>query len=131
MTEKELSRYYILTKEVEDLGRRVEELGDGVGSIKIKEINVNGTPTKVSIQEKIAELNELYLEKRVSALEEYIKIERYIGNIEEPEMRMLLRYRFLDLLTWEQIAEKAYQERTTIAKKVRRFLKSENSHNSH
>ena len=130
MTENELSRYFKLKKEVEDIERRIKELGVGVASIKIKEISVNGTTAKESIQEKIAILNDTYLEKRLSALEEYVKIERYIGSIDDPEMRTLMRYRFLDLYTWEKIAEKTYQERTTVAKKVRRFLKSENSHNS-
>lgn len=131
MTENELSRYFKLKKEVEDIERRIKELGVGVASIKIKEISVNGTTAKESIQEKIAILNDTYLEKRLSALEEYVKIERYIGSIDDPEIRILMRYRFLDLYTWEQIAEKTYQERTTVAKKIRRFLKSENSHNSH
>jgi len=131
MTENELSRYFQLKKEVEDIERRIKELGVGVASIKIKEISVYGTTAKESIQEKIAILNDTYLEKRLSALEEYVKIERYIGGIDDPEIRTLMRYRFLDLYTWEQIAEKTYQERTTVAKKIRRFLKSENSHNSH
>lgn len=131
MTENDLSKYYKLKKEAEDVGRRIVELGVGVGSMKFKDINVNGTPSKESIQERIAMLNDIYSEKQLKALDEYVKIEKYISSIDDPEMRTLMRLRFLDLLTWEQIAEKTYQERTTIAKKIRRYLKSKNSHNSH
>lgn len=124
MTENDLSKYYKLHKEVEDLKRRIIELGVGVGSIKIKEINVSGSGTKESVQEKIAMLDELYTKKSLAAIDEYVKIENYIESVEDPELRTIMRFRFLDLLTWEEIAEKTYLERTTVAKKVRRYIKA-------
>ena len=62
-------------------------------------------------------------EKRLSALEQYLEIERYIEDVDDVEIRNIMRYRFLDLLKWEEIAERMYQDRTTIAKKVRKYLK--------
>ena len=74
MSEQELSKYYWLKKEVEDLSDRIATFGCGISSVKIKELNVEGSAKYESIQEKIAELKDLWMEKRISALEEYLKI---------------------------------------------------------
>ena len=74
MTEKELSKYYYLKKEVEDIEQRIKEFGDGVGSIKYTaEIKAVGGKHS-SIQEMKMQLYDIYMDKRVSALEEYLKI---------------------------------------------------------
>ena len=103
MNEKELSKYYYLKKEIEDLEERIITFGVGVSSVKVKELNVDSSPKYASIQEKLAELKDLWMEKRVSALEEYIKIEHYITNIEDSEIRQIMRYRYLDLKKWDDI----------------------------
>lgn len=129
MTEKELSKYYHLKQEVEDLEKRIAEFGDGVKSNQFEEISVSGSHSNKSIQEKKAELISMWQEKRICALEEYLRIERYIENVEDIEIRKIMRYRFMDLKTWEQIGDDIHEDRTTVSKKIRRFLK--HSHNSH
>lgn len=126
MSEKELSRYYNLKREVQDLEDRIKEFGSGVKSVPIKEVQVSSSHSTKSIQETKVELVSRYTEKRIEALEQYLAIERYIEEIEDVEIRNLMRYRFLDLMKWEEIAEKVFQDRTTISKKVRRFLKENN-----
>jgi hypothetical protein len=130
MSEKELSKYYYLKKEIKDLEERIETLGNGVGSIKISDMP-KGSSKISSIEEKIVELKEKWINARVSALEEYLRIETYINSIEDIEIRLIARYRYLDLLSWEQIALKIgkCQDRTTVSKKMRSFL--DNSPNSH
>lgn len=123
MTEKELSRYYKIRKEAEDLETRIKEFGDGVSGIQIKDIITQSSIKGSSIQERLVELKDKWYEKRISALEEYLKIENYIDGVDDPEIRLIMRMRFLDLMTWDEIGEKTYQERTTVSKKVRRFLK--------
>lgn len=124
MTERELSKYYYLKKEVQDLEERIKEFGSGVKSTQIKEVSVSSSHNRKSIEETKIELISILTEKRISALEQYLEIERYIEDIEDVEIRNLMRYRFLDLMTWEQIAEKVFQERTTISKKIKKFIKS-------
>lgn len=126
MSEKELSRYYNLKREVQDLEDRIKEFGSGVKSVPIKEVQVSSSHSTKSIQETKVELVSRYNEKRIEALEQYLAIERYIEEIEDVEIRNLMRYRFLDLMKWEDIAEKVFQDRTTISKKVRRYLKENN-----
>lgn len=123
MNEKELSKYYNLKREVQDLEDRITEFGSGVKSTQFKEVSVSSSHSKKSIQETKVELVSLLTEKRIEALEQYLAIERYIEEVEDVEIRNIMRYRFLDLMKWEEIAEKLFQDRTTISKKVRRFLK--------
>lgn len=126
MDEKELSKYYYLKKEVEDLEQRIVEFGDGIKSSQFKEISVSSSHNNKSIQETKVELVALLTEKRISALEQYLEIERYIEDVDDAEIRNIMRYRFLDLMKWEEIGEKMFQERTSVAKKLRRFLKENN-----
>ena len=102
MTEKELSKYYHLKKEIEDLEERIKKLGDGVGSIELTDMP-KGNKKIISIQEKIAELKDIYVEARISALEEYLRIEAFINNIEDTEIKQIMRYRFMDLKKWNEI----------------------------
>ena len=123
MTEKELSKYYYLTIEIKDIEERIAKFGNGVGS-KEFDNEISGTGKKESIQEKYMELKSLYIEKRIDALEEYIKIEKYISDVEDPEIRLIMRLRFMDLKDWDEIGAKLNYDRTSISKKVRRYIKS-------
>lgn len=128
MSEKELSQFYWLKKEIKDLEDKIDELGYGVGSIKIKDVIGTSNNPQSSIQEKVAILQEKLINARLSALEEYLKIERYIESVEDSEIRQIMRFRFMDLMSWNDIADQLHYERTTVAKKLRQFI---NSHNSH
>ena len=123
MTEKELSQYYFLTIEIKDIEERIAKFGNGVGS-KEFDNEISGTGKRESIQEKYMELKSLYIEKRIGALEEYIKIEKYISDVEDPEIRLIMRLRFMDLKDWDEIGAKLNYDRTSVSKKVRRYIKS-------
>lgn len=123
MTEKELSQYYYLTIEIKDIEERIAKFGNGVGS-KGFDNEISGTGKKESIQEKYTELKSLYIEKRLDALEEYIRIEKYISDVEDPEIRLIMRLRFMDLKDWDEIGTKVHCDRTTVARKARKYIKS-------
>ena len=120
MTEKELSRYFWLKKEVKNLENKLEEFGDGVSATSYEEKIGGGVP--VSIQEKRALLQEKLINARLDALEEYIKIESYIERVEDIEIKAIMRMRFQDLMNWDEIGEILHMERTTVSKKLRRYL---------
>ena len=124
MEEKELSSYYYLKKEIDNLEERIITFGVGVSSVKVKELNVDSSPKYASIQEKLTELKDLWMEKRVSALEEYIKIEHYITNIENSEIRQIMRYRYLDLKKWDEIDELLHNGINYSKKKYYKYFKS-------
>ncbi len=125
MTEKELSRYYYLKREIKDLEDRLKELGVGLSAINLDKEITSGSSEHTSIQEKIAIIKEKWINARLSALEEYLKIENYIETVEEVEIRQIMRYRFLDLYDWYKIGEVLHCDRTTVSKKLRKYLKGE------
>jgi hypothetical protein len=125
MTEKELSRYYYLKREIKDLEDRLKELGVGLSAINLDKELSSGSSEHTSIQEKIAIIKEKWINARLSALEEYLKIENYIETVEEVEIRQIMRYRFLDLYDWYKIGEVLHCDRTTVSKKLRKYLKGE------
>jgi hypothetical protein len=104
MSEKELSKYFELKREVNDLEERIKDIE-----------NKDESLTKV-------ELVSLLTEKRISALEQYLEIERFIETIDDPELRNIMRYRFLDLKAWQEIADLMFMDRSTVSKKVKKYL---------
>mgnify|MGYP003297243679 CR=1 FL=1 len=121
MTEKELSRYFYLKKEVKSIEDKLIEFGDGVSATSYEEkIGSSGVPS--SIQEKRAILIEKLINARLTALEEYIKIETYINKVEDSEIRSIMILRFQELKNWDEIGEELHMERTTVSKKLRRYL---------
>ena len=123
MDEKALSKYYYLKKEIEDLENRIITFGVGISSVRYKELNVDSTPQFNSIQEKSAELKELWVQKRIEALEEYIKIESFIEKVEDTEIRTIMRYRYLDLKKWDDIDELLHNGINYSKKKYYKYLK--------
>lgn len=127
MTEKELSKYFYLKKEIEDLEERINKLGVGIGSIVLTDMP-KGNKKRVPIQEKITELKNKYIEARVSALEEYLKIENYINSVEDTEIRTIMRMRFLDLKKWEEIGRNLHMDRTTAYRNLKKYIKLHKKH---
>lgn len=130
MTEKELSRYFYLKKEVKSIEDKLIEFGDGVSATSYEEkIGSSGVPS--SIQEKRSILIEKLINARLTALEEYIKIETYINKVEDSEIRSIMILRFQELKNWEQIGYELHMDRTTAMRRLRKFLKdAQNAHKS-
>lgn len=131
MTEKELSRYFWLKKEVKNIENQLEEFGCGIGAVSYEE-KVGSSGIYSSIQEKRAILIEKLINARLDALEEYLKIESYIDTIEDSEIKTIMRLRFQQLKSWDEIGIELDKDRTAVSKKLRRFLQScQNSPISH
>ena len=128
MTEKELGRYFWLKKEVKHLENQLEEFGDGVSATSFEE-KIGSSGISISIQEKRQLIIEKLINARLSALEEYIKIETYINKVEDVEIKAIMVLRFQELKNWDEIGKELHMERTTASKKLRRYLQL--SHNSH
>lgn len=128
MTEKELSRYFYLKKEVKALENQLEEFGDGVSATSYEE-KIGHSGINTSIQEKRAILIEKLINARLTALEEYIKIETYINKVEDTEIRSIMVLRFQELKNWEQIGYELHMDRTTAMRRLRKYLKvAQNTH---
>lgn len=124
MTEKELSRYYWLKKEVKILENQLEEFGSGLSATSYEE-KIGCSGISISLQEKRALLIEKLINARLTALEEYIRIESYIDKIEDNEIRSIMKLRFQELKSWDEIGEELHMDRTTVSKKLRKYLRGE------
>lgn len=127
MTEKELSRYYWLKKEVKILENQLEEFGSGVSATSYEE-KIGHSGLSISLQEKRALIIEKLINARLDALEEYIKIETYINKVEDTTIRTIMILRFQELKSWDEIGIELDKDRTTVAKLLRKYLNSPNSH---
>lgn len=131
MTEKELSRYFWLKKEVKHLENQLEEFGDGVSATSFEE-RIGSSGISISIQEKRQLIIEKLINARLSALEEYIRIETYINKVEDTTIRTIMIMRFQELKSWDEIGIELDKDRTTVAKMLRKYLKNNQySPNSH
>ena len=128
MTEKELNKLFWIRKRIKRLKRRIEELEDETG---VGGIHLDGMPHShngKSIVEQIAtdrfELaQQLKEEERKEAAEER-KITNYIATVEDEEVKLIMEMRFSDNEVWETIAEELYCDPRTVARKMRKYLKT-------
>ncbi len=110
MTVKELSQLYFLKKEFEELRRRIMELEEtSTGS----SIRITGMPRTYGKTDKVAKYAAEIVDLK-STLEEYLKkcfselnrLNNYISNIDDSHIRVILTMRYINGLTWNQVAAK-------------------------
>lgn len=113
MTKKELFAYRPIKKELNDLEKRIDELRKDARSPKgISYSDMpRGRGESISAQqryiEQLEELSQMYEEKKADLVETQIAIERAISSL-PPELRLLMRYRYIDGLKWEDVNEKLH-----------------------
>ena len=111
MTKERLRNYQNIKKEREQLRQQLEEIEAALYYPKIQ--NLTGMPGSGSKegnpQEDLAihhiELQERYLAKIEELAAEQLAIEDAIESLDETE-RMLMRYRYIDGLKWEEVCVK-------------------------
>lgn len=110
MTKERLRNYAILKEERNQLRRQLEELEAALYYPKIQRLNgMPSAPSKENALELMvahhAELQEKYEAKIAEMNAEMLFVETAIENL-EPTARMLLRYRYLECLKWEEVCVK-------------------------
>lgn len=81
----------------------------------------NPTETYFLKKERLVGRLNLKIEKYT---EELSRVEDILERIEDAEIRTIARMRFIQCLKWEEIAERVHLERTTCAKKLKRYINS-------
>lgn len=127
MTKEELSQCYWLNHEIKQLMKSLKEL-DGK---EYRSINLTGMPHGAGIIDHVqklaterAELSELIGLKLRECTIARARIERYINDIDDSEMRTILRLRHINGLTWQQVAFSIGEnDEQYPRKKYNRFLK--------
>ena len=118
MTKQELNRYFWLNHEIRRQKKRLERLedklsrqndtvGDTVRDYRSgKGIpgRIEGIPTDAFTLPVMIRLLEEEIRKNIKESERaVVAIEKYVQNINDPKVRELMRSRFIDCLSWEEV----------------------------
>jgi predicted nuclease with TOPRIM domain len=127
MTLKQLSKYHDMKIEVDDLKNRIEELESTIvkaskfSDMKVDRSFSNTSPTEQLVI-KLEKLKNKYNTKSLLLLDEMERIEAYLDTINDNEVRTIMRKRFIDLMTWEEVAMQMHYSNPVPYYKVRKFL---------
>lgn len=129
MTKKELSHLYWLKKEIQwqkqklkTLQTSAEKCTSTLFQVPTTRNNHESTVEKYGVL--IAEQEQLIETQIKQALTEYNRLHRYIVSVEDPQARLILSFRYLDGLSWQQIARRVGGNNTSdsVRKYHDRFL---------
>ena len=111
MTVKELSQLYWLNKEIETDQRRLAELEEKASNPSDSNLTgmppVRGSYYNGKIERYIAEIIDLQAiisAKQQQCIHERNKLERWISDVPDSLLRMIFTLRFVNGLTWLQVA---------------------------
>ena len=129
MTVKELSQLYWLKKEIRRDQERLEELrvlarspsGPNLSGMKVQGGKQESKLEKIVLQ--IVELEEMLSEKQIRSIEQQLELERYIETIPESYLRTIFGYRFIDGMTWPQIAIQMSTTEDSVKKACYRYIR--------
>lgn len=66
---------------------------------------------------------ELLARTRDELLQNKVEIETLIHSIDDAEIRLILKLKFIDLKSWNYIARQMHYDRSTIYKKYKKFIR--------
>ena len=129
MTVKELSQLYNLNREIEMDQKRLAELEAAVSGPR--SMNMDGMPHAPGYNDtlgrtiaEIVDLKEIISAKQKQCLHERCRLERYIADIPDSLTRMIFTYRFVNGLSWWQVAYSVGGNNTgdSVRMRVKRYL---------
>ena len=132
MTERELMSLVYIQARISRIAERIAELEeeDGLGSMNMDGMPHSKTPGNPVERMALARaaLHEKLLCLKADLLEKELAITEYIDSVEQEDIKFIMELRYLDAKYWQDIAVEweertgKYADRTTLAKKVRKYL---------
>lgn len=140
-----LEQYTNLQKEERDLISRIQSLDARILNMEVNTIvadtvtrgkhnkkplgtvRIEGFPSLDYQRKKgqLKRLKERLVVKDAELLDKLTEVEEYIESVEDSRIRQIMRYRFLDDMSWRQIAKAMYPETEESARKaMQRYLDS-------
>lgn len=122
---KNLNKIYWLRQEIKQITEQINALTVMCGSASYSAIpggnNNNSSPIERYVLRK-----EKLLEKLQSKLDELIaetqRIEDVIEGIDEVEIRLIARKRFIENKDWQIIGDEMFMDRTTVSRKIKKYF---------
>lgn len=134
-TKKLLSQYIDLQQEIKDLEKRIERLSN----FKVEHDVVTGSNSEFPYQprsfkiegyniqdiDKLNELKDLLVDRKNKCEEMKLEIEKFISSIPDSRTRRIFQYRYIDGLTWLQIAMRMNKVHESYPRKIHdRYLEN-------
>ena len=130
MTTKELSQLYHLNREIERDQKRLQELEAAASSCAI---NITGMPHAPGVTDKvgkyaaeIADLRGIIDANIKRCFYELNRLNRYIASIDDSHIRQIFSLRYVNGLTWQDVAYCVGCSEDAVKKAHYRYLKKEN-----
>lgn len=131
MTVQELSQLYYLNREIENLQKELVRLE---AKIAPHAWQLTGMPrgsnvtdnTTERLAAEMVDLQAIIKAKQIQCIHERNRLERYIESIQDSETRFMFTLRFINGLSWHQVAKsmgEGYQG-DSLKKKCYRYLKA-------
>lgn len=119
-----LNKLYYLKIDIENIKKEIDNIPTMSSSQLTGMPHGSGVsnPTVAYVIKK-EELVEKLNQKIAKYTEELVRIESIIDKIDDEEVRAIARMRFVLCLKWEDIGERVHLERTTCAKKLKKYIK--------
>ena len=120
---KNINTLYYLKQERIQIENQIKEL------TILSAVPMSGMPKGNSVSspverfaERLEQLKEKLQRKCAEILTETERIEEYIENIDDVEVRLIARKRFIENKTYRVIGEEMYTDGTTARKKLKRYF---------
>jgi hypothetical protein len=129
MTKRELMQLYYLEKEIRALENRIEELEREIENctriLTDMPKNRNRNNKIAEIAAEIVDVKRLLDLKKQERIYMRNRILRYIQAIDNCEVRLIIEYRFIDRLSWQQVANRmgGYATAASVRMIANRFLR--------
>lgn len=109
MTVKEMSQLYYLNREIEHLQRQLEELeclAEGTTQVITGMPHGSGTSDKVGrYVVQIADLRSMIDNRKARCWDELRRLNAYIDGVEDSLTRQILTLRYVNGMSWQQVAD--------------------------
>ena len=140
MTKQELNRYFWLQHEIKRQQKRLEKLkerrdrdkdtvGDTVRDYRSGKgipVRIEGIPEESFSLPIMIGLMEEEITKNIAESQAAVyQIENYIQEVSEPRLRELLRSRFIDCKSWDEVSKANYIDKDHARRLIRTFLKND------
>ena len=130
MTIQELSQYYHITQELRAYDKRIDELRARRVAISAPSFDKEPTghrpgagDSKIeTLTAEIIDLEELLQANRERRVIELRRLERYIGSIDDAVVRRIIQLRFVELRSWNAVAQSMSYTVEAVKKRLYRYL---------
>lgn len=133
MTERELMSLIYIQARIEKNCERLLELEseDGLGSVEMDGMPHSKTPGNPVERMALARaaLHEKLVQLKADLKQKELEIMSYIESIEQEDVKFIMEVRYIDGKSWHDAAVEwvqrtgKYADRTTLSKKVRKYLR--------